>query len=275
MFWKAHFLFILFFAFSSSTKAQLSPSYIQEKAIAVDTVNYSEDLLYSHLSDYDLILVGERHGSQEPAALVLQFARLISKKETQVIVALEIPEKEMQGYMDNPSRTSLQETPFFSKPNKYGRNTQACFDLILGCAEDNNIQLLYMDNAEKGTKASRDSMMYLSLLKARKSKPNIKIITLSGNIHNWLKPFKGKSTLGSLCFNDSLNFTNICSINHLFGGGTTLNNKGSGLRLDSIPFQPNLFSKAVSFSKYLLFETDTLFRPYNAIFYSRLITASP
>lgn len=277
-----HIRYMLFVAclitFGAKVKAQVSTPFIQKYAIEVNPIDHhTDDSLYEKLKGYKLIMVGERHGTHEPAEFVELLAKLIVKNGGQVALGLEIPKHEMESYINKGTEKSLKNSDFFSKDNADGRNAEAWYNLILSCAPDTNIKIFYLDNLKGRIMKLRNSAMYITLMEMKNKYPNHTLITLSGNVHNRLSPFSGIETMGSLCFKDTVNFKEgeIISAVHLFGGGTALNSsKGEGLQIETIPFKDNVFSRSNDFEEYLLLNVQDYIKAYNAIFYSRNITAS-
>ena len=269
-------LFLLLFVFPFVLSAQDFGKYIEKHAIKIDSLYSLNSDVYEKIKDFDLIMVGEMHGTMEPAQLVFGLANISVKNEGTVSVGIEIPRDEMATYLRNPSDSNVLESRFFSKPNNDGRNGEAWAQLIRNCQANSQIHVFFFDNVGEQQVSNRDSAMYLSLVEQKLKFPSDKIITLSGNIHNRTIPYKEIVTMGTYCMNDSVNFnqTKICSIAHQFSEGTMLNNKGNGLETTTIEFQESVYSKSVPFSKYLLFFPMTDDYPNNCIFYTRKVNQS-
>jgi len=174
--------------------------YIEKNAIEIKTPDSLNEEIYNIIQGFQLIMVGEMHGTQEPALLVSGLSELIVKYEGNVSVGLELPRDEMGLFISSPSDSSLLYSEFFSKKNIDGRNGKSWFDLILRCNSNPSINLFYFDNYESDQLANRDSTMYRWVVKQSIKYPDSKIITLSGNIHNWLLPFRGTPKMGYYCF---------------------------------------------------------------------------
>lgn len=271
-------LLLVFFIFLSTIAgAQISHDFIRENAIEVTSVeDEKSDTLYEKLKDFRLIMIGERHGTNEPAEFVEHLSKVMVHHGKKVALGLEIPRDEMEAFIAAPSEENLRKTAFFSKNNVDGRNAQAWFDLILDCYQDTNILLFYFDNLEGRIMKLRSSAMYLSLLEVKKEFPDYTFITIMGNVHNRLRPFSGIETMGSLCAKDTLNFKqgDICSIVHLFGGGTALKDRGSGFQLEEVKFKENHYSEATKFDHFFILDVEQYFKFYTSLYYSRTITAS-
>ncbi len=271
---KILLIFLILPAFSFT---QGFGDYIAENAKQVSDDFKLDSSHYKEFKNYSLIMVGEFHGTQEPATLVKAISELILQNEDSVSVGLEIPENQMSQFMQNPNDSTLSLTDFFTKENTDGRNGQAWYDLISYCNSKPNINLFFFDNFTSMEVQNRDSAMYLSILNQKHKHPASKVITLSGSIHSWLVPFNNNPTMGNYCLNDSLNFSAnvICSINHVFSEGTMLNSVGNGLELRTIDFEESVYSQSIDYKKYLLFYETAEPSQHNCIFYTRVVNHSP
>jgi hypothetical protein len=119
--------------------------------------------------------------------------------------------------------------------------------------------------------------MYMEVLKQKKEHPHVKIITLSGNIHNRLKAYNGNNTLGSYLTNDSSVFSpdKIMSINHLYHEGSMMNNSGKGLEKKIIiGIQNNIYNSSVVFENYLCPNFLEFQNQYSHFLFTRIVTHS-
>ncbi|MNJ88946.1 hypothetical protein D3C87_65060 [compost metagenome] len=264
--------FILALLFSSNLFSQGWKEYIAKNALPVGNDLSPDSSIYAHFKNYKLILTGEMHGTLEPAKITEQLARLILLNEDSVSIGLEIPEKEMSSFLQNPSEKALKESRFFSKPNEDGRNGKAWFDLIRYCMNEPRVQLFFYDNGTFGDPVPRDSTMYLEIKKQALAHPKNKILTISGNIHNQLIPFNKMETMGFYLSADSLLFPKdqICSIYHYYAEGTMLNDMGNGLELTTIEFEASDFTSGPS-ENYFLFYESAEPTPNNCIFFTRKV----
>lgn len=119
----------------------------------------------------------------------------------------------------------------------------------------------------------RDSVMYLNLKKAILQNPNWKILTLSGNIHNMLKPFRAEKKMALFLLEDpELGLKDkICSIYHRFSEGEMLNNRGNGLELREVSNYNSNYG--VPYEKYFSFLQSGSEEPYTAFFFTKKVTA--
>ena len=242
--------------------------YIAENALAIGNLKLDSSH-YAAFKNYNLIMMGEMHGTQEPATMVEQLARLILSYEDSVSIGLEIPEQEMDAFLQKPSEKTLKESHFFSKPNEDGRNGSAWFELVRYCMSEPRVRVFFYDNAVS-PEVPRDSIMYLAVKKQASSHPTQKILTISGNLHNQLIARNGSKTMGTYLSADSLTFPKgrICSIYHYYAEGTMLNNTGKGLELTTVEFEESDFTSG-KHENYFIFYESIESTPNNCIFFTR------
>lgn len=249
---KPHsYLLFLLLPLQVISQSHIEPvSIIKENAIPIeDLLSLSSDI-YSEIDKYDVIMVGEMHGTNEPTEFVSGLCELITKNEEKVVLAIEISSRLMDEIPFNVSEAQLKAMEFFSMENTHGTNGKAWLQLIQKCSQNKKISLKFIDNFRAG---SRDSSMYLEVLEIKQKYPNTKIVTLTGNIHNWLKPFRGKVKLGGYFMNDMVNFNpeKIMSINHIYKEGTMMNNTGNGLELQIVKGKDTFFNMTIGTKMYL------------------------
>jgi len=223
---------------------------IQDGAVEIESLVSLNSEVYETIRFADVIMMGEMHGTNEPSEFVEGIARIIIAKEDSVSVGIEIPENKMLNFLANRSDSSLATSKFFTQENLDGRNGMAWLSLVSNLSKIEGLHLFFFDNK---LTAKRDSSMYLGVLEQRKQFPNEKIVTLTGNLHNWTVPFNGSKKLGAYLIEDETNFgrEKVVSINHMYRKGTMLNNTGNGLELTEVNNGDNMFNQAVEFQNYL------------------------
>lgn len=272
-------LFILpFILLSCGIHAQNPSAYIKENAIRIDKLDSLNDKIYRLLSNYHLIMVGEMHGTNEPAKLVVGLAQLMSNSGDSVQVGLEIPPEQMTKYLRQNSDSNIYSSDFFAIGHNDGRSSIAWIEVISKLNKNLKVRIFFYDanNSDCKNVDDRDSVMYLKIKSKIKEHPKWKTITLSGNIHNMLLPFNGQTKMALyLKRDDELNIENkICSLNHYFQNGTMLNNTGSGLELNKVINADSDYSKTVNYDNYLLLLPENKINRYNGVFFTRNVTAA-
>lgn len=240
-------LFTIIILFFSCKSEELSDTQIKLKrnSLAIKNLKELSSKIYSQISTYNIIMVGEMHGTNEPSEFVYGLCKLIKEKEEKVVMAIEIPPSQMDEFHDQMTIDDLKMLSFFRGENSSGMNGQAWLRLISQCNQHDKIIVEFFDQQNF---SPRDSSMYDAILQIRKKHPNSKIVTLSGNLHNRLEPYNGRKMLGVYLKNDTVNFerNKIMSVMHYFNHGTMMNNTGNGLELRTIEPKQNIFNKTLS-----------------------------
>lgn len=253
-------------------------TYIKENAIRIDKLDSLNIEVYHSLSNYKVIMVGELHGTNEPAKLVIGLANLLTKMGDSVQVGLEIPSEQMTKYLNQPSDSNIFYSDFFAKKANDGRASVAWAEIISRLNKNPNLRIFFYDINKGDCKNpdDRDSVMYLKIKSKIKENPKCKTIILSGNIHNMLLPYRTKSKMALFLSKDNdLNLANkICSLNHSYQSGTMLNNTGSGLELHQVNNSASDYSKAVDYENYLLLFPANDINRYSGIYFTRSVTAA-
>ena len=276
------FLTILLVCTVFNLQGQVTSAYLQQNAINISCLNNLSDSIYHLLSPYQVIMVGEMHGTNEPANFVTGLANLLTDKGDSVQLGLEIPPAQITNYLSTLTNSAVYKSDFFLKPTyESGRESIAWADIIARFTNNNKVKIFFFDANDAEIKAGyyRDSMMYLKIKQQIKQHPNWKMITLSGNIHNITSPQTQhrKATMALLLLQDSeLNLsTKICSINHYYPTGSALCNYGDGLKLHEVSNYDNkAYISALGYNNYLVLMPQNSISAYSAVLFTRKATAS-
>jgi hypothetical protein len=272
-------LFILTFGLSIfSADGQDFSTYIKNNAVRTDKLDNSKNEAYNLLANFKLIMIGEMHGTNEPAKFVIQLTELLASNNDSVQVGLEIPPDLMTKYISSRSVENIYASDFFADNSKDGRASFAWAEIIAKLNKNSKVRIFFYDTIEGESKTyeDRDSLMYLKIKKEIKLFPNWKTITLSGNIHNMILPYKGKPKTALYLIKDSeLNLSkNICTLNHYSQSGKMLNNIGNGLQISEVNNTSSPYSQSVDFDSYLLLFPENHSDRYNGIYFTRTVSAA-
>jgi hypothetical protein len=117
--------------------------------------------------------------------------------------------------------------------------------------------------------------MYINIKRQIQKNPGWKTLTLSGNIHNMIKPYKGVDKMA--CYlkadKDLKIGEKLCSLNHQYRSGQMINNTGTGLKLRPAGVESD-YSTAVNYDNYLLLPIENKNDSYHGILFSRYVTAA-
>ncbi len=222
-------------------------------------------------------MIGEMHGTNEPAQFVTGLAELFTSNNDSVQVSFEIPADQMQTFLKLKTDSSIFNSYFFSNAYMDGRASIAWALAIIQLNKNSRVSLFFYDrNNQEGHIDSRDSTMYIHIKTKMLEHPNWKTITISGNIHNMLLPYKGESKTGAYLKNDAqLNLKDkICSLNHLYQSGTMYNNMGKGLEVRQVDNSSLSFAKFAVYENYLYLFPDDDKNTYSGIFFTKTVTAA-
>lgn len=138
------------------------------------------------LSNYELIILGEIHGTKEIPFLIKKIIQNLSNKIN--FIFLEIP-KNQQAYIEKyfmlKSEKYLYEIPFFKNPSKDGRGSKENLLLIKSIKEmlnkhSNEMRIVCIDSNKN---INRDYFMYKEIRKCLKHEKKGINILLTGNLH--------------------------------------------------------------------------------------------
>lgn len=270
------FILLLSLAFNTS-KGQADSARLAQSAIEITRLDSLSDAIYDVLHPFKLIMVGEMHGTQEPAAFVNGLAELFARHDS-VIVGFEIPPDDMKAFMKAKTERSVYNSDFFKYGSTDGRATDAWASCIASLCKNPRIRMFFYDvnsGESKRNNDDRDSLMYLKVKRELKKHPKATCITLSGNIHNMLLAYKGESKMGRYLMNDmELNMRDkTFSINHTFKSGSMLNNMGKGLMLNKVDNGKSEYSKFTKYTDYFFLFPSRQYA-YNGVFFTRSVNAA-
>ena len=248
--------------------------FLKENAIPIKDISKLNQQVYKEISEYDIIMVGEMHGTKEPAEFVYGLCNLITESEKQVVLALEIRASQMENLSNEMSIAQLKELEFFRRENFDGRNGVSMLDLIYNSIQNEKIILQFIDNYYPSS--PRDSSMYMEIRDIRNAHPNSKIVTLTGNVHNSFTPLFDKERIAGYLLKDTANFDSkkIMSINHAFSEGSMFNNDGTGIKIQDIDREENIYNTTLSHEMFLCEKFPEEQNRYTHILYTDKVTAS-
>jgi hypothetical protein len=247
---------------------------LKKNAIPIQNLSKLSDKIYDEIANYEIIMIGEMHGTNEPAEFAYGLCNLITKSEKNVVLALEIRSSQMNNLSDEMSITQLKELDFFRRENFDGRNGVSMLNLIYKSNQNERIILKFIDNPYPSS--TRDSSMYKEIRNIHNKYPNNKIVTLTGNVHNSFIPIFDEVRIGGYLLKDSVNFDSkkIMSINHVFSEGSMLNNYGTGLKINTIEREDNIYNTTLSHDMFLYKKYPKEQNEYTHILYTDKVTAS-
>ena len=276
-------LLIFFILAICSIKANAqnkSAEYLKEHAVRINKDIVLSDSAYNLLSGYRLIMVGEMHGTKEPAKFVTGLMDLFASKKDSVQIGLEIPSGLMANYSNEHTDSSIYKSEFFAKGFDDGRSSYSWAEIISNAKSNPLVNVFFFDvnSGEPNDQLHRDSMMYVKIKRNMILHPGCKTITISGNAHNMMVDNNGTTPAALYLKNDqALNLGNkICTLLHWSREGTMRNNsgKGAGLELKEVKREDDVFSQSVDSDNYVVLYSSNVGQRYSGVFYTKYMTAA-
>lgn len=258
-----HILLILLLA-TCSLSSQNVVEAIKKTAIDCSDLTIPNKKLYSVIKDYKCICIGEMHGTKEPAEFLVYIAKLFIENKRKVIVGIEIPKNSMTEFIEKPDSVGLSQSSFFSVKGTDGRNSEAWFKAINDCNKL-EVSFCFLDG-------DPDIIKYNNIMECYNADTNSIILTLTGNVHNKLFPYRDKKQMA--CYLKDHFGNKVLSINHIYNEGTMYNLTSDGLNVRTFPPHNNIFATSTEYSNYFLFNIFNTSRDYSAFYYTTYVTAS-
>lgn len=261
-------------AIDNSVEMTEEQKHLKKNAIPIENLSKLSNKIYDEIANHEIIMIGEMHGTTEPAEFAYGLCELIAKHEDKVIMAMEIRSSLMNNLSDGMSISELKELDFFHQKNFDGRNGVAWLDLVYKSIQNERMILKFIDNSYPS--ATRDSSMYMEIRNIHNTYPNTKIVTLTGNVHNSFVPRHDKERIGGYLLKDSVNFDSkkIMSIRHVFSEGKMLNNDLTGLKMRTIEREENIYNTTLSYEMFLCKKFPKEQNQYTHTLYTDKVTAS-
>lgn len=266
---RSLFLILILITTFERVKGQDLSSDLKKYAVKFNKVDSLSSDVYDLLAAYQLIMIGEIHGTNEPVNLLEGLVNLLTKYGDSVQVGFEIPSRQMTYFLNQRTERTdkrILKTEFFSNPSGDGRASIAWYKAIANLNKNKKVKIFFFDkNFDQFGDA--DSIMYLNIKSQIKEHPNRKTITICGDMHNRLVSDNGQNTIGTLLAKDrELNITDsICSLNHFFKGGQTLWNKFEETE--------SAYSK-LGYENYVFLYPKNYNESYIGFFYTKYLTKS-
>lgn len=266
---------ILILISSITCFAQDPAEYVRNHAVRFESPGKLNDSVFELLSPFSLIMVGEMHGTNEPAEFVNGLAKMFTAKGDSVQVGMEIPSQFMKKFLSEKTDSSVYKSEFFANPPFLdGRQSVAWANLIISLKNNPMVKLFFFDKDREEKIDQRDSIMYAKTKAQILKNVRYRTITLTGNAHN--NTGNDNGNMGALLMNDyDLNLSDkLCSLNLLFVSGSMNINSGNGLEEKNVEYPESVISKAVPWDYYVMMANPAKNYTYTGIFFSRKISIS-
>lgn len=164
------------------------------------------------------------HGSREPVTFMLQTALALAEKH-RVKVGFELPALDR-----NTSKSSTTGNGFSSDLSD-GRPSDAWLKAFTELKKTKNADVFFFDVVPNDPR-DRDSVMFLNLLAQRHKDSTAIIITIGGNVHNRLQPYKDQKTMA--WYLDRYTGEKLLCVNHRYDHGSMYNARGDSTTLHEV-----------------------------------------
>jgi hypothetical protein len=250
---------------------QTDVKYLKANAIRFDNPEKLSDSIYTLLSPFQILMVGEMHGTNESAPFVSGLASLFTSKGDSVLVGLEIPSELMARFNSDHTDSSIYQSEFFSNPPYLdGRESLPWAQLISTMNKDPKVHLFFFDtNRDKNIVSFRDTLMAANIKTELNKYPAWKMLTLSGNYHNKISD---PNTMASVLKRNV--YAKICSLNMEYKEGSANANFTHGLEIKQLGSYPSVFNSTEGYDQYLLLYPAKSNYDYDGIYYTKYITAA-
>jgi hypothetical protein len=268
-------LMLMFLVIRFNANGQNMANYLSDHAISIDDPENLNESIYQLLSSYQIIMMGEIHGTNEPAQFIIGLTNLLTSNGDSVQLGFEIPAGQMTRFISLQTDSSIYTSDFFLHSKmESGRESMAWAGIISKFKDNPRVRLFFYDiNEGEGKPYQRDNLMYLNIKKQFNLHPSWKMITLSGNAHNTFA--EGNSMVSWLRDDKSLNLSSkICSLNLEYLQGTCRADFGNGLEVKQLGHPESVYDTTLPFDKYfVLMPSDSEYQ-YTGFFYTKYITAA-
>jgi hypothetical protein len=214
-----------------------SSGLLERGAIVIDDPSKINKKAIERLVEYDAILLGELHGTNECAELMQGLAKVFARNGERVLVGFELPHDQLEGIDDDHSIETIRKSSFFSDDYQDGRGSTKWAETVSTLMSAEHIDVVFFDNtSEEWNNAywvsRRDSLMFEKINAAIAKYEPTKLITITGNTHNQLQAMWTDATMGHYLETHPRSYLlgrKILSLVNVYDGGSAMNNTGNGL----------------------------------------------
>jgi len=187
------------------------------------------------LAHWDVLLLGEIHGSNQSPTFVGDVACAVAASGRSITVGLEVAVAEQErfdAYLasngQEADRKATLDGPFWHGPSQDGRESQAMFELLERLRrlrhEGREIHVVTLDPADPTIQpVERDRRMAEALARALTRQPQDFAISLTGNFHNRIRsaPWDATYDFMGKVFSRLAPRARVLSLNVAYSGGSS------------------------------------------------------
>lgn len=254
-----------------NASGQDDATYLKANALRFDNAEQLNDNVYSLLAPFQIVMVGEMHGTNESAQFVSGLTKLFTYKGDSVLVGLEIPTTFMSKFVSLHTDSSVYQSEFFSTPPYLdGRESLPWANLIATLNNNPKVKVFFFDtDRTKEVISFRDSFMAMNIKTQFNQHASWRMITLCGNYHNKIS---NPNAMTSILKRNIA--AKICSLNMEYKEGTCSANFSGVFQQKTLGSYPSVFNTTEGYDKYLLLYQAKSNYDYDGIYYTKYITAA-
>jgi hypothetical protein len=273
---------ILLLALITAQNCRCQPVFdedgIRRNAVALGSFDTSDARIAPIFQLQKLILVGEIHGTAEPAEFVNLLATNLLGKGRTVYVGLEISPQDLVSEDELHDSAALSNSDFFKK-EPYGKASKAWFRLISVFSKMNGIHLFFFGLTEAQLKEGlhhSDSLMFVNIKSRMLADTGGVYICLSGSFHSKLTGEHFPAPMGNYFLQDrtlNLSLFNMVSFNHVYAEGGGNFSTGDGIRLHTLVNSDYLHT-ITGMRNYFSYTHELIDGDYNGVLFTYHVTPS-
>jgi hypothetical protein len=269
-------------ALLSCNASETPIDYIKANAIDIEGRAIQSEGFMQAIQDYDLIIVGEVHGTSEYPAFVVELARLLASSGKDVSIGLEIPEnyrQDIEEAFEKRDMNLLENSGFFKRDFQDGRSSMAMAAMIANSMQPDGVRFFAFDRDERMPDIERDLEMAQNVVDhVLTVKPDVTIL-LTGNLHSRLEDDPEDSWTTPMGYylsrikGSPFKSQRILSMLGRVGEGSFWINVDGKMGVHRSPKISDNYSEANISARYFLKEPE-LRNGHNSTFYLRTASAS-
>jgi hypothetical protein len=178
---------------SFALNAQVVPTAEYDKASDIP------NSVYSKISNFNTILIGEVHGSNEGPQSALGIVNLLTKNGQKTLLCLPInsnEQAEIDKFMASGDMGILQKMAFFNNPKPDGKSSKAIAELLKSVSGNKKVKVACVDfNVNNSTEKSLQAATIAeNIASSAAANSGYTVVSLVANIHSFLYLYRDASS---------------------------------------------------------------------------------
>ncbi len=271
-------LLILFFAINGFSQSTIDEDGIRRNAVAIARLDTFDASIKDIFKNQKLILVGEIHGTAEPAEFVNYLVANLIGKGRNIYVGLEISAQDIVAGDQLHDPDALGNSPFF-KRETVNKGSLAWLGLISTMSKLSGVHLFFFDLTKKQAESGlhhRDSLMYVNIKAKMLADTGAIYICLTGSFHNKITGDLFPTPMGNYFLRDkdlNISLFNMVSFNYAYVEGGACFNAGDGTRLHTLANSDYLYT-LTGMRNFFSYTHELIDGDYNGVLFTYHVTSS-